>query len=333
MYPDVGDLMFSETNHSEPAFLDDDFGLHEEEKENTFMHYMRNSYHHPTMTKVVEDRVALTELYLKSTKAVADHLFKTQFEIAHLAPRMQEMGLGIFRANIAAFSKHAADLGCVKDIEIKIPLKSNEPHVQKYFPVPHALQLQLRAVLDQYLEYNIIRECDEPSIFCSNLLVVKTKDGKKIPVILDGRLIKHYTIQQAAQFVLHAESQPLTTFYSEAHGKRYCFKRCLQGLHNSPLQLKLLMDKLFGNMANVVIHNADNILIAKFGTLAHLLKIVEKVLQRLIKGNIKIRPTKVNLCRENTELLGIVWTKGKISIQMENYWHSKNYLHQIHQKS
>ena len=74
------------------------------------------------------------------------------------------------------------------------------------------------------------------------------------------------------------------------------------------------MDKLFGNMANVVIHNADNILIAKFGTLAHLLKIVEKVLQRLIKGNIKIRPTKVNLCRENTELSGIFWTKGKISI-------------------
>ena len=204
------------------------------------------------MTKEVEDRVALPELYLKSTKTVPDHLFKTQFEIAHLAPRMQEMGLGIFRANIAAFSKHAADLGCVKDIEMKIPFKLNEPHVPKYFPVPHALQLQLRAVLDQYLEYNIIRECNEPSTFCSNLLVVKTKDGKNIPVILDGCLINHYTIQQAAQFVsnpevlshlvgatkvttvdlsdtffqmmLHAESQPLAAFYSEAHGKRYCFK-------------------------------------------------------------------------------------------------------------
>jgi hypothetical protein len=34
---------------------------------------------------------------------------------------MQEMVLGIFRANIAAFSKHAADLGC--DMEMKIPLK------------------------------------------------------------------------------------------------------------------------------------------------------------------------------------------------------------------
>ncbi len=55
-------------------------------------------------------------------------------------------------------------------------------------------------------------------------------------------------------------------------------------------------------------------LIATSGSVAHHLKIVEKVLQRLIKGNIKIRPTKVNLCRENIKFLGIVWTKGKISI-------------------
>jgi hypothetical protein len=59
------------------------------------------------------------------------------------------------------------------------------------------------------------------------------------------------------------------------------------------------MDKLFGDMAHEVIHYADDILIATNGTVAHHLKIVEKVLHRLIKGNIKIRPTKVNLCREN----------------------------------
>jgi len=205
MYPEVGELMFSETNHARPAFIEDDLGLNEEEKENAFMDYMRNGYHHPSMTKIVEDRAALTELYLKSTKAVPDHLFETQFDVAHLAPRMQEMALGIFRANIAAFSKHAADLGCAKDIEMKIPLKSNEPHVQKYIPVPHSLRPQLRAVLDQYLEYDIIRECDEPSSFCSNLLVVKKKDGKNIRVILDGRLINHYTIRQAAQFVSNPE--------------------------------------------------------------------------------------------------------------------------------
>ena len=106
--------------------------------------------------------------------------------------------------------------------------------------------------------------------------------------------------------MLHADSQPLTAFYSEAHGKRFCFKQCPQGLLNSPLHLKLLMDKLSGDMANEVIHYADNILIATNGTVAHHFKIVEKVLHRLIKGNIKIRPTKVNLCQKNFEFLGIV---------------------------
>jgi hypothetical protein len=32
MYPDVGDLMFSESNHARPAFIEDDLGLNEEEK-------------------------------------------------------------------------------------------------------------------------------------------------------------------------------------------------------------------------------------------------------------------------------------------------------------
>jgi hypothetical protein len=47
-------------------------------------------------------------------------------------------------------------------------------------------------------------------------------------------------------------------------------------------------------------------LIATNGTVAHHLKIVEKVLHQLIKGDIKIRPTKVNLCQKNFEFLGIV---------------------------
>jgi hypothetical protein len=117
--------------YSRPAFIIYDLGLNEEEKENAFMDYMRNGYHHPSITKVVRDRAALTEVYVISTKAVPDHLFETQFDVAHLALRMQEMALGIFRANIDSFSKYAADLGCAKDIEMKISLNANEPHVQK----------------------------------------------------------------------------------------------------------------------------------------------------------------------------------------------------------
>ena len=342
VYPDIANVILQPSNHARPSFIEDDLGLNEDEKEKAFLDYMRNGYHHPSMTKVVEDRAALTELYLKSTVPVPDHLFETQFDVSHLNTKMQQVALGIFRANKEAFSRHAADLGCSKDIKMKIPLKSNEPHVQKYIPIPHALRAQVRAVLDQYLEFDIIRECNEPSMFCSNLLVVKKKDGQNIRIILDGRLLNHYTLRKPAQCVsqpevlshlvgktiittidlsdsffqmlLDEDSQALTAFYSEAHGARYCFKRCPQGLRNSPLHLKLLMDKLFGDMANEVIHYADDILIATNGSMRQHLKIVEKVLQRLKEGNIKIRPSKMCIARNRVEFLGIVWTAGKISI-------------------
>jgi hypothetical protein len=98
----------------------------------------------------------------------------------------------MFRKNKKAFSKYACDLGCSNDIEMDIPLLTKEPHIQKYIPVPHAVRPQLRAVLDQMLEYGIIRECNEPSLYCSNLLVTKKKDGKSIRVLLDGRLLNQY---------------------------------------------------------------------------------------------------------------------------------------------
>ncbi len=63
---------------------------------------------------------------------------------------------------------------------MKIEPISQEPHIQKYTPLAHAVREQVRAILDQMLEFGIIRECDEPSLFCSNLLVVKKKDGKSI---------------------------------------------------------------------------------------------------------------------------------------------------------
>jgi hypothetical protein len=62
--------------------------------------------------------------------------------------------------------------------------------------------------------------------------------------------------------MLKAECQALTAFYSEANGKYHYFTRCTQGLKNSPLHLKLLLDKILGDMALDVIHYADYIMIA-----------------------------------------------------------------------
>ena len=335
------DLQTLECNEGRPHFIDEDESLNEEEKEEAFLDYMRKGYHHPSMTKVVEDRAALTELYLKSTKPVADEDFEAQFNVQHLKKQDRITALQMFRKHKKAFSQHACDLGKASKITMNIPVTTEEPHIQKYVPIPHNVREQVKHILDQMLEFDIIRECDEPSSFCSNLLVTKKKDGS-IRILLDGRLLNNHTQRLPTNLVTHPElyaqlvgkthvttidlsdaffqipldkkSQPLTCFYSQAHGKRYCFTRCPQGLKNSPLALKLLMDTLFGDLAKDVIHYADDIMIATNGTMEDHFKVLDKVLLRLFQGNIKIRPSKISLAKDNIEFLGVIWSKGKISI-------------------
>ena len=53
-----------------------------------------------------------------------------------------------------------------------IEVDETKPRIQKYVPIPHAVRSQVKQVLDQLQQFGIIRECNEPSLFCSNLLVV-----------------------------------------------------------------------------------------------------------------------------------------------------------------
>ncbi len=67
-----------------------------------------------------------------------------------------------------------------------IEIDEKKPRIQKYIPAPHATRAQLKDVLEQLEEFNVIRECHEPSLFCSNLIVVPKKDRTQIRVIFDG---------------------------------------------------------------------------------------------------------------------------------------------------
>ena len=59
------------------------------------------------------------------------------------------------------------------------------------------------------------------------------------------------------------------------------------------------MDKLFGDMANDVIHYADDIMLATNGSLHDHLQKLAIILKRLKEGHIKIRPSKINVARQH----------------------------------
>ena len=319
----------------------DDNSTEEEKLENFYQYLEKGTYQKP-MSTYVEDSPSVTEMVWKDIKVLTDEELKRQLDVTHLKPQTQSLAYRIFEKYIDVFSRHEYDLGRAKDIEMEIEIDETKPRIQKFIPLPHAARDPARRILDQMLEFGFIRECNEPSLFCSNLLVTKKKDPTQIRMLMDGRLLNHATIrlpmntvtqlevfahmsgrkwittadvsQAFFQVYLSKKAQPYTAFYSEAHGKRYCFKRCPQGLKNSPLYLKLVMDRILGDLAANVIHYVDDILIASDGTIEEHLELVGKVLHRLQEGGLKLRADKLHIATDRIEFLGIVWHKGILHI-------------------
>ena len=175
-----------------PIFIEDDDTLTEEEKEIAFLQYMKNGYHHPSMTKIIEEREAITEYKLEKTDPISDEEWSKQFDLAHLTDFQKQKALETFAQNKQAFSTHVRDLGCTDMVEMDIELTTNQNLFQQYRPVPYALKEQIVKILDQLLQYGIIRECDEPSPIVSNLLACKKKDDS-VRILLDGRLLNIYS--------------------------------------------------------------------------------------------------------------------------------------------
>ena len=318
--------------------------LTEEEKELEFMNFINKGSYSIPMSSYIDQAPTITEMEYKNipTEPKTDEEFLQQFNLKHLPPMVQQWAKDMFLNHRDVFTEHDYDIGKAKDIEMTIDIDETKPRIQKFIPLPHNVREQVREILDQMIEFDIIRECNEPSLFCSNLLVTKKKDKSQIRILLDGRLLNNATVRLPTNLVtqmevfshlsnkkhvstidvsqafyqvpLSKEAQPYTAFYSEAHGKRYCFKRSPQGLKNSPLFLKLLMDKIFGHMARYVIHYVDDILIATNKDMSHHLHVVEKVLDCLKEAGIKIKPAKTTIATEEIEFLGILYKKNKLHI-------------------
>ena len=336
-----------------PNFIEEDSELTEDEKSAAFIEYIASGSFQPSMSHYIEKAPSVTEMEYKDIKPFTYDEFKAQFKLDHLSRFQRNQAMKVFKKHIKAFSRHDYDLGLSNSTKMTIEVDETKPRIQKYVPIPHAVRAQVKQVLDQLIQFGIIRECHEASLFCSNLLVVPKRDKTKIRVLFDGRLLNHATkryptstvTQQEVlthnigknmistmdlsasffQLGLSEEAQPLTVFYSPAHGKRYCFTRCPQGLKNSPLFLKLQMDRMFGDMPDTVIHYADDVMLSTKGTFEEHLAQMDIVLQRFEDHNIKIQPGKVCLAKETLEFLGIVWDRGILKVPEAKLSAFKNY--------
>ena len=331
------------------AFIESDEYMSEEEKEKAFNEFLEEGKFTPSMSEYITSKNTVVDFYVKDLET---HPFEEQFKLDHLSPSHKAYALKKFREVKSVFSKHDYDLGKAKNFEMDIEVDETKPRIQKYYALPLKVRDEFRKALDQMVEYGIIRQCNEASLFCSNLLVTRRKNGL-LRILLDGRLLNNATIRKPMNLItscetfahlaqkphvsvmdmshsffqipLSAKAQPLTAFFSQTHGRRFCFTRAPQGLKNSPLYLKLLLDDTLGHLAHYVLTYADDIMIATDKDLRHHIDIVTEVLDCLRRRGLKMRPSKINLATPTVEFLGVIWERGKLRVPEAKLLSFKDY--------
>jgi len=302
-----------------------------------------SGYYQPSISSYVERRNCVTQLEnIPEPTYVSDAEFIQQFQIKHLPQTVQKDFTKLAIANRQAFSTHKWDIGKTHLIEMDIQVKTPELRIQKYIPIPMHTRDKVKDILDQFLRLKIIRHCPEPSKYCSNILVVPKKDKDSIRLLFDGRLLNYDTerlpmasiskaeiLSQLAgkqhlssfdfadafyHIPLSKEAQPLTAFYAHTHALRMCFTRAPQGLKNSPLYLKMLLDKIFLDMTQQVLFYADDLLIATTGTIEEHMSVITEVITRISAAGLKLRPAKILLARTSLEFLGMIFEKNTLHI-------------------
>jgi hypothetical protein len=300
-------------------------------------------YYKPPITSYIENRNMITEADLIVVpNNITERDYINMFDLKHFDKTDKEYLINILLRTKPAFSMHKYDIGRTHLIEMDIELNGNHTRIQKMIPMPLHVRDRAKEILDQMKHYGIIRECNEPSPYCSNILVIPKKDNVNVRLLFDGRLLNYDTVRYPMalfskpeilaelvnkrhlssldvadafyQIPLTKRAQPLTAFYSYTHGLRMCFNRAPQGLRNSPLYLKILLDMVFKDMQHQVLYYADDLLIATDGTMKHHLDTIDEVLHRLIKAGLKLRPQKLLLARQSIEFLGMIFEKGTVNI-------------------
>ena len=324
--------------------LPNDDYLNDDEKYHALDDAKELGYFQPSVTSYIENRNMITEADKVDipTEAITDEVFLKMFDLSHFTNNDKNVLIDILLRHRTAFAMHKYDIGRTNVLEMDIEILTKEPKIQKYVPIAMNVRERANEILQQMEHYDIIRECHEPSPYVSNILVIPKKDKINVRLLFDGRLLNYDTKRMPMSLIskgeilsklinkthltsldfadafyqipLSKQAQPLTAFWTPNQGKRMCFNRAPQGLRNSPMYLKLVLDKVFYDMDENVIFYADDLLVASSGTIRDHFALLDKVLGKLRNANLKLRPQKLLIARETIEFLGMVFKRQTLNI-------------------
>lgn len=263
-----------------------------------------------------------------------------ELPIGHLDKEAQEQLRRIFTENINVLARNEFDVQHTDLIEATIEVgKTDKILDTKYIPVPAGMTEEADKLIQYYIDKGIISLADKASPFISNVIFVRKSTGK-VRGILDARLINYNTKKLACSLTSHQEIMDLlstkthistidisnsyfsiklsddtahyTTFFDHKR-RRLQFKSCPQGWINSAYYLDQLLSILFAHIDDVL-WVADDIIIATKGDLQHHFAKIEIVLKQLVSAKLRVKHTKLSICQEYTEFLGIMYSNSKMDI-------------------
>ena len=258
-------------------------------------------------------------------------------EAAQIHGRIDSRGIksrfyDLLTADGKLYAAHMADIGVLPDVQFEIHLTNGaRPFYAKPYPHSHEKALDSRRQIQELLAGGFIR-VSESSWAAPYLMVPKpTRKGKRewrmaidyrglnartrkdrypIPTMRDlyaklrgGKIFSCLDLRSGYHHIaVKPEDRPKTAFITE-YGL-FEWTRMTFGFCNAPSVFQRAMDKVFGDMDNVLVY-IDDIVIATETEEEHL-KVLTEVFARLRKHGMTLRLIKCKFFQREVKYLGLV---------------------------
>jgi transposase InsO family protein len=240
------------------------------------------------------------------------------------------------------FATNLSEIGCAKDVEMQIELMDEKPIVYRPYRLSFAEREQVRGVIDDLLQNDIIQE--SISNFASPILMVKKKNGE-LRLCVDFRALNQKTIKDKFplpliedqltnlsgnsffttldlasgyyQVPVAEKSRPLTGFVTpDGH---YEFKRMPFGLANAPAVFQRMINRMLGaKRFNSALAYLDDLLIPSttieegFSRLEEVLKLLKQFGLTLKLSKCRFFDTSLNYLGHEISAEGVKPSEDKI---------------------